>query len=136
MRGKRRHFTHSKVMAWVAFDRAIRSVEQFGHDGPVDAGARCAGDMHREVCERGYDAERGTFTQSYGSPALDAATLMIPIVGFLPPDDPRVIGTVEAVQRELCATGSCSATTRDDADDGLPPGRARSCPARSGSPTA
>ena len=83
VRGKRRHFVHSKVMAWVAFDRAIRLVEQCGHDGPVERWRELRGRLHREVCERGFDAERGTFTQSYGSPTLDAATLMIPIVGFL-----------------------------------------------------
>ena len=89
---------------------------------PVDRWRELRGRLHREVCERGFDAERGTFTQSYGSPTLDAATLMIPIVGFTPPDDPRVIGTVEAVQRELCVDGFLLRYDTRDADDGLPPG--------------
>jgi GH15 family glucan-1,4-alpha-glucosidase len=122
VRGKRRHFVHSKVMAWVAFDRAIRIAEQFGQEGPVDRWRELRARVHREVCERGFDAERGTFTQSYGSQTLDAATLMIPIVGFLPPDDPRVIGTVEAVQREICVDGFLLRYDTRDADDGLPPG--------------
>src|SRR3712207_7403331 len=84
MRGPRRHFVHSKVMAWVAFDRAVRMVERAGHEGPVDRWRKLREEVHREVCERGYDPERNTFTQSYGSKGLDAATLMIPMVGFLP----------------------------------------------------
>ena len=78
--------------------------------------------MHREVCERGYDAERNTFTQSYGSRGLDAATLMIPVVGFLEPTDERVVGTVEAIQRELCRDGFVLRYDTREADDGLPPG--------------
>ena len=85
VRGPRRHFVHSKVMAWVAFDRAIRMSEEFGREGPVERWREIRAQIHREVCERGYDAERRTFTQSYGSRGLDAATLMIPLVGFLPP---------------------------------------------------
>jgi len=122
VRGKRRHFVHSKVMAWVAFDRAVRTVERFEHDGPVDRWRELRDRIHREVCERGFDAERGSFTQSYGSRGLDAATLMIPIVGFLPPDDERVIGTVEAIQRELVRDGFVLRYDTDEADDGLPPG--------------
>ena len=106
VRGERRHFIHSKVMAWVAFDRAVRTVEQLRRtDGPVERWRALRDRIHGEVCERGFDAERGTFTQSYGSRGLDAATLMIPLVGFLPPDDPRVVGTVEAIQRELMRDG-------------------------------
>jgi GH15 family glucan-1,4-alpha-glucosidase len=122
VRGKRRHFVHSKVMAWVAFDRAIRTAEQFGQDGPVDRWRALRDQIHREVCERGYDPERNTFTQSYGSRGLDAATLMIPLVGFLPPDDERVIGTVEAIQREICPDGFVLRYDTREADDGLPPG--------------
>jgi GH15 family glucan-1,4-alpha-glucosidase len=122
VRGKRRHFVHSKVMAWVAFDRAVQNVERFGQDGPVDRWRALREQVHREVCERGFDAERRTFTQSYGSRGLDAATLMIPVVGFLPPDDERVVGTVEAIQRELMADGFVLRYDTREADDGLPPG--------------
>ena len=122
VRGGRRHFVHSKVMAWVAFDRAVHAVERHGHDGPVDRWRALRDAVHREVCECGYDAERNTFTQSYGSRTLDAATLMIPLVGFLPPDDPRVAGTVDAIQRELMADGYVLRYDSAEADDGLPPG--------------
>jgi GH15 family glucan-1,4-alpha-glucosidase len=122
VRGSRRHFVHSKVMAWVAFDRAVQAVERHGHDGPVDRWRTLRDAVHREVCECGYDAERNTFTQSYGSRTLDAATLMIPLVGFLPPDDPRVAGTVDAIQRELMADGYVLRYDSAEADDGLPPG--------------
>jgi GH15 family glucan-1,4-alpha-glucosidase len=101
VRGPRRHFTHSKVMAWVAFDRAVKAVEQFGRHGPVDRWRRIRAEIHAEVCREGYDADRGTFTQYYGSRELDASLLLIPAVGFLPPTDKRVLGTIEAVQREL-----------------------------------
>ncbi|CAA9476046.1 MAG: Glucoamylase [uncultured Solirubrobacteraceae bacterium] len=122
MRGPRRHFVHSKVMAWVAFDRAIRSAELSGLEGPVDSWRREREEIHREVCERGWDSERGTFTQSYDSDALDASLLMIPQVGFLPPDDPRVAGTIDAVQRELCVDGFVLRYPTEIAQDGLPPG--------------
>ena len=91
-------------------------------EGPVERWRELRAAVHREVCERGYDAERKTFTQSYGSRALDAATLLIPVVGFLPADDERVIGTVEAVQRELCREGFVLRYDTSEADDGLPPG--------------
>ncbi|MFG3199820.1 glycoside hydrolase family 15 protein [Streptomyces sp. NPDC048208] len=101
VRGSRRHFVHSKVMAWAALDRTIR----LGEDGVLDVDlcelVEVREEIHREVCEKGYDPSRNTFTQSYGSTELDAALLLIPRVGFLPATDPRVIGTVEAVQREL-----------------------------------
>ena len=101
VRGDRRHFVHSKVLSWTGFDRAVKSVEQFGLPGPVDKWRALRDQVHREVCDRGYDPERGTFTQSYGSTGLDAALLLIPQTGFLPWSDPRMVGTVEAVQREL-----------------------------------
>ena len=101
VRGPRRHFTHSKVLAWVAADRAVRTVEHSHLDGPVDRWRQLRDAIHADVCEKAYDAERGTFTQYYGSRGLDAATLLIPQVGFLPPDDERVRGTLRAVQREL-----------------------------------
>jgi GH15 family glucan-1,4-alpha-glucosidase len=105
VRGGRRHFVHSKVMAWAGLDRAVRAVERFGLDGPVDRWRATRAEIHAEVCERGYDPERNTFTQFYGSRGLDAALLLLSRVGFLPWDDPRVAGTVDAVQRELCADG-------------------------------
>jgi GH15 family glucan-1,4-alpha-glucosidase len=106
VRGPRRHFVHSKVMAWVAADRAVRTLEE-DPSLPGDAARwrKMRDEVHREVCEKGYDPERNTFTQSYGSAELDAATLLIPQVGFLPPDDPRVVGTVEAVRDELGSSG-------------------------------
>jgi GH15 family glucan-1,4-alpha-glucosidase len=105
VRGDRRHFVHSKVMAWAGLDRAVQAVERFGLDGPVDRWRAARGTLHAQVCEEGYDADRSTFTQYYGSRGLDAALLLIPRVGFLPWHDPRVVGTVDAVQRELSHHG-------------------------------
>jgi GH15 family glucan-1,4-alpha-glucosidase len=104
VRGPRRHFVHSKVMAWVAFDRAVRAA-QLGQPGPEAQWRTVRDRIHAEVCEQGYDARRGAFTQYYGSTELDAAVLLIPEVGFLPPDDPRVVSTVEAIGRELVSDG-------------------------------
>ncbi|KOG89150.1 glycoside hydrolase family 15 protein [Streptomyces varsoviensis] len=101
VRGPRRHFVHSKVMAWVAVDRTIKLIESGDVDGPLEKWRELRDDIHRDVCEKGYDKERNTFTQSYGSKELDASLLLIPQMGFLPPDDKRVIGTIEAIQREL-----------------------------------
>ncbi|MBB1254487.1 glycoside hydrolase family 15 protein [Streptomyces sp. OF3] len=101
VRGPRRHFVHSKVMAWVAVDRTIKLIESGDVEGPLERWRELRDTIHRDVCERGYDAERNTFTQSYGSKELDASLLLIPQMGFLPPDDKRVIGTIEAIQREL-----------------------------------
>ncbi|WP_431776821.1 glycoside hydrolase family 15 protein [Streptomyces cucumeris] len=101
VRGPRRHFVHSKVMAWVAVDRTVKLIESGDVDGPLDRWRDLRDEIHRDVCEKGYDAERNTFTQSYGSKELDASLLLIPQMGFLPPDDKRVIGTIEAIQREL-----------------------------------
>jgi GH15 family glucan-1,4-alpha-glucosidase len=102
VRGPRRHFTHSKVMAWVAVDRAVRTLENWPElDGPLDRWRDLRDDIHAEVCARGFDPKRGTFTQYYGSAELDASVLMIPMVGFLPPQDPRVVSTVDAIGREL-----------------------------------
>lgn len=101
VRGPRRHFVHSKVMAWVAVDRTIKLIESGDIDGPLERWRELRDDIHRDVCENGYDKERNTFTQSYGSRELDASLLLIPQMGFLPPDDKRVIGTIEAIQREL-----------------------------------
>ncbi|WP_170970462.1 glycoside hydrolase family 15 protein [Streptomyces zhaozhouensis] len=101
VRGPRRHFVHSKVMTWVAVDRTVKLIESGEVDGPLERWRDLRDEIHRAVCEHGYDAERNTFTQSYGSKELDASLLLIPQMGFLPPDDKRVIGTIEAIQREL-----------------------------------
>ncbi|MES9808439.1 glycoside hydrolase family 15 protein [Streptomyces sp. CS081A] len=122
VRGPRRHFTHSKVMAWVAADRAVRTLEA-DPSLPGDAARWRAmrDDIHAQVCDRAYDPVRNTFTQSYGSRELDAATLLIPQVGFLPPDDPRVVGTVDAVMTELMHDGYVRRYSADStALDGLP----------------
>jgi GH15 family glucan-1,4-alpha-glucosidase len=124
VRGPRRHFTHSKVAAWLAFDRAIKTVEKFGEEGPVDRWRTIREQLHTEICTQGYDASRKTFTQYYGSKELDASLLLIPLVGFLEPEDPRVRGTVDALERELLHNGFLRRyTTRDDGKvDGLPEG--------------
>ena len=105
VRGPRRHFTHSKVMAWVALDRSIRSSEEFGLKGPVTRWRELRARVHRRVCEQGFDAELGSFVQYFGGKALDASLLMLPLVGFLPADDARVRGTVAAIERELTVDG-------------------------------
>src|SRR5207247_11363499 len=92
-RGPRRHFTHSKVMAWVAFDRGVQACERFGRNGPVDRWRKARAEIHAEVCRRGFDTELNSFTQFYGSKRLDASLLIIPLVGFLPGDDPPLIRT-------------------------------------------
>ncbi len=123
VRAERRHFTHSKMMAWVAADRAVKAVERFGLEGPVDKWRRLRQQIRDEVCARGWDSERRTFTQSYGSRELDASLLMMPLVGFLPADDERVQGTVAAIERELCEDGFVHRYTQHgDEVDGLPPG--------------
>ena len=123
VRGKPRDFTHSKVMAWVAVDRAIAGVEDLGLEGPIDRWRRLRAEIHREVCDRAWDGRLGSFTQFYGSGTVDAALLQLPLVGFLPPDDPRIQGTVAAVRRELTADGGLVLRYRTDPEvDGLPPG--------------
>ena len=122
VRGGRRHFTHSKVMAWVAFDRAVRSIEEFGTEGPLQRWRAIRDRIHREVCDKGFHAGRNSFVQSYGSDALDASLLLIPSVGFLHADDPRVIGTVEAIERELVRDGLVMRYDSGTGADGLPPG--------------
>jgi GH15 family glucan-1,4-alpha-glucosidase len=121
-RGGRRHFTHSKVMAWVAIDRAIRSAERFGFDGPLEMWRALRARMHADICARGFDRGRNSFVQHYGSRALDASLLLIPLVGFLPPDDPRVRGTLAAIERELLLDGFVLRYDTGDSKDGLPPG--------------
>jgi GH15 family glucan-1,4-alpha-glucosidase len=122
VRSEARHFTHSKVMAWVAFDRSIKSAEEFGLDGPLDRWRRVRAEIHAEVCERGYDPERQSFVQSYGAKELDASLLLLPVMGFLPPHDPRVISTVRAIERGLMIGGLVRRYDTAQSDDGLPPG--------------
>ncbi|WP_346957858.1 glycoside hydrolase family 15 protein [uncultured Arthrobacter sp.] len=119
MRGPRRHFTHSKVMAWVAADRMVKGVRDAGLPGPADRWEELRDRIHADVMANGFDVERNTFVQSYGRPELDAALLLIPRVGFLPPDDPRVVGTIEAVQRELTHDGFVLRYRQEQSDDGL-----------------
>jgi len=124
MRGPRRHFTHSKVMAWVALDRMVKGVERFGLSGPVERWRKLRAIIHDEVCARGFSAERHAFVQYYGGTQLDAGLLMIPLVGFLPSSDARVKGTVEAIERDLMEDGFVLRyRTRPDID-ALPPGEA------------
>lgn len=119
-RGPRRYFTQSKVMAWVVFDRAVRLAEGFGLDAPLERWRRTRDEIHHEICERGYDPVRGTFTQYYGSAELDASVLLIPLVGFLPPSDDRVTSTIDAIRNELGRDGFVSRYSTMDTDDGLP----------------
>jgi GH15 family glucan-1,4-alpha-glucosidase len=122
VRSGRKHFTYSKVMAWVAFDRAIKSAEEYGLDGPLDRWRELRTFIHADVCRKGFDPQQGSFVQSYDSKELDASLLLLPVVGFLPPKDPRVIGTVEAIERRLMAGGFVQRYDTSRSDDGLPPG--------------
>jgi GH15 family glucan-1,4-alpha-glucosidase len=125
VRSGRRHFTHSKVMAWVAFDRGVQAVERFGRRGPVERWREIRAMIHREICQKGFDVELNSFTQSYGAKELDASLLVIPLVGFLPSDDARVVGTVAAIERELFRDGFVYRYAHDGEAqrvDGLPPG--------------
>ena len=120
VRSGRRHFTHSKVLAWVAFDRGVKAIERFGRNGPLDAWRSHRDAIHAEVLREGWSEERGSFVQSYGSTALDASLLILPVVGFLPADDRRIVGTVEAVERELVVDGLVRRYDTATTDDGLP----------------
>jgi GH15 family glucan-1,4-alpha-glucosidase len=122
VRGPRRHFVHSKVMAWVAVDRAVKGIREHGLSGPVDQWVRLREQIRADILAHGYDAERNTFTQYYGSKELDAALLNIPLVGFLPGQDSRVQGTVAAIERELMTDGFVRRYTTTENVDGLPPG--------------
>ncbi|ADP70479.1 glycoside hydrolase 15-related protein [Rhodomicrobium vannielii ATCC 17100] len=119
VRGGARHFVHSKVMAWVAFDRAVKSVERFGVEGPVERWRVARDEIHAQVCAEGYDGTVGAFVQSYGSTALDASALLIPIVGFLPPCDPRVQSTVRAIGDHLRSGRLIRRYDTKRTDDGL-----------------
>jgi GH15 family glucan-1,4-alpha-glucosidase len=122
VRGGRQHFTYSKIMVWVAFDRAVKSIDQFDLPGPREHWCELRDAVHAQVCERGFDAARNTFTQSYGSGALDASLLQIAPVGFLPADDPRVRGTIAAIERELLVDGFVQRYRTEQVADGLPAG--------------
>lgn len=122
VRGTARHFVHSKVMAWVAFDRAIKSVETFGLEGPLEEWRKLRAQICDEICAKGFDSELGSFVQSYGSKQLDASLLLIPSVGFLPVSDPRVKGTVAAIERRLIRDGFVMRYDTGVTEDGLPPG--------------
>jgi GH15 family glucan-1,4-alpha-glucosidase len=118
-RGERQQFVYSKVMCWVAFDSLVKGVERFGLDGPVERWRSVRDEIHSDVLEKGYDAGRGTFTQAYGSRALDACALLIPRVGFLPYNDERVVSTVETIRNELTEDGLVLRYRTDESDDGL-----------------
>ncbi|MBS0207053.1 MAG: glycoside hydrolase family 15 protein [Planctomycetes bacterium] len=122
VRGPRQHFTHSKVMAWVAFDRAVKDAERLGLDGPVSDWRKLRDTIHAEVCSQGFDARLGSFVQSYGSRELDASLLMMAAVGFLPATDERVLGTVAAIERHLMVDGFVMRYGSVADIDGLPPG--------------
>jgi GH15 family glucan-1,4-alpha-glucosidase len=122
VRGPRRHFTHSKLMAWVAFDRAVKDVERFGLDGPVDRWRSLRDQLHHEICDLGFNRARNTFVQYYGATEVDAALLMMAEVGFLPPDDPRIAGTVAAIEQDLLRGGFVHRYRTGSGVDGLPKG--------------
>jgi len=122
VRGPRQHFTHSKVMAWVAFDRIIRSAQEFGLDGPIAHWTRVRSRIHADICQQGFDEKLGSFVQAYGSDQLDASLLMIAVVGFLPAKDRRVVGTVAAIERTLLRDGFVLRYDTGPGSDGLPPG--------------
>jgi GH15 family glucan-1,4-alpha-glucosidase len=121
-RGGRQQFTHSKVMAWVAFDRAVKIARRAGFEAPIDEWIAQRDRVHAEVCERGYHAGKGSFTQVYGGETVDASLLMLPLVGFLPVEDPRVRGTVAAIERELLVDGLVRRYDTHRTEDGLDPG--------------
>ncbi|HJR66987.1 MAG TPA: glycoside hydrolase family 15 protein [Gemmatimonadaceae bacterium] len=122
VRGADQHFTHSKVMAWVALDRAIKTAELFTLDGPLDRWRALREQIHSAVCENGFSTSVNSFVQAYGSTQLDASLLQIPLVGFLPPEDPRVVGTITAIEQRLVADGLVYRYDSELTDDGLPAG--------------
>lgn len=123
VRGGRRRFTHSKVMAWVALDRAIRAIEEYGLEGPLERWLAVRRRIHEDVCRNGFNAKLGSFVQSYGSQHVDASALLLPLVGFLPPGDPRIRGTVSAIERRLLVENTfVRRYDTEAASDGLPPG--------------
>jgi GH15 family glucan-1,4-alpha-glucosidase len=125
IRGKRRHFTHSKVLAWVAFDRAIKTIELCGLDGPIERWKHVRDTIHADVCEKAFDLELHTFVQFYGSKEVDANLLVLPLVGFLPPNDARILGTVQAIEQRLLDHGLLRRYNTQSGVDGLPSGEGR-----------
>jgi GH15 family glucan-1,4-alpha-glucosidase len=119
IRGPRRHFVHSKVMAWVAFDRAVRIMQEFGADGSLDRWIKLRSDIHDEVCRLGFSRELNSFVQYYGAKELDASLLLLPLVGFLPPEDPRILSTVAAIERNLMQDGLVARYNTESSVDGL-----------------
>jgi GH15 family glucan-1,4-alpha-glucosidase len=119
VRGGRRHFVFSKVMAWVAFDRAVRTIEEFGEKGPVDRWKQIRSEIHDEVCRLGFSRDLGAFVQYFGSRELDASVLMMPLVGFLPPEDPRMKSTITAIEKHLMSEGLVARYNPASAVDGL-----------------
>ena len=122
VRGPPRHFTYSKVMCWVAFDRAVKAVEQFGREGPVERWREIRARIHDDVCRNGWNEKRRAFVQFYGCDELDASLLLLPTTGFLPCSDPRVRSTIEAIQRDLTHDGFVMRYRTKESIDGLPPG--------------
>ena len=122
VRGPPQHFTHSKVMAWVAFDRAIKILESGKAEDPIAAWRRLRDEIHEDVCRNGFDPELGSFVQAYGSKSLDASLLLVPLVGFLPPTDPRIVGTIHAIEKHLLVNGFVMRYHTGEGVDGLPPG--------------
>jgi GH15 family glucan-1,4-alpha-glucosidase len=120
VRGKRRHFVHSKVMAWVAVDRAVRTIQEFGEEGPLERWMRLRSEMHDEICRLGFSNHLGSFVQYYGAEELDASVLLLPLVGFLPADDPRIQGTVAAIEKHLLHDGFVARYNTTTSVDGLP----------------
>jgi GH15 family glucan-1,4-alpha-glucosidase len=125
VRGERRHFTYSKVMAWVAVDRAIKAIEKSGLQGPLTQWKELRRRIHDDVCRNGFDSRLNSFVQSYGTTELDASLLLIPLTGFLPPDDARVQGTLAAIERDLTVDGLVLRYRTERVDDGLPAGEGR-----------
>jgi GH15 family glucan-1,4-alpha-glucosidase len=122
VRSGREHFTHSKVMAWLAFDRAIRSAEKFNLPGPIEQWRETRERIHADVCAHGFDADLGSFVRAYGSKELDASLLLLPAIGFLPPHDPRIVATIAAIERRLVVKGLVLRYDSATAKDGLPAG--------------
>jgi GH15 family glucan-1,4-alpha-glucosidase len=120
IRGPRRHFVHSKVMAWVCVDRAVRTIQEFGEDGPLERWIRLRADIHQEICRFGFSQDLNSFVQYYGSKELDASLLLLPVVGFLPPDDPRIRGTIDAIEKNLMHNGFVARYNTHTSVDGLP----------------
>jgi GH15 family glucan-1,4-alpha-glucosidase len=121
-RGGRQHFTYSKVMAWVAFDRAIKAAGLLHADAPVERWQKVRSKIHQEICNKAWNEKLGSFVQSYGSEHLDASLLLMPMVGFLPPEDPRVKGTLKAIEQNLMSDGLVLRYNTEKVSDGLPPG--------------